>query len=268
MSTARDVLIVLTWSCFVSPTDAQETNRVEAAIADLEADGRPSDLKLFLFQGCPQEDPAGVAVFEAVQDMPLDPWGLTDLARAFTFRAYPNCGYAPLNAWYVRAFERLRADGALGPAEAFVIGLANNEARLVNRDMQEALLQGAEDPGFIGGRYEEEMVRIALSHRPRDLWISEALAAFHRTIPRQSVASATYRLSRELGSEFYEEIARQASTLDDVAFFTIVHALASEIQDERADPNAAGMEALRTMAASRARYPWDELPRARRPPIR
>jgi hypothetical protein len=241
---------------------------VEAAIADLEADGRPSALELFIFQGCPQEDPRGVAVFEAVQNMRLDPWGLADLARAFTFRAYPNCGYAPLDAWYVRVFERLRADRALGPGQAFIIGLGNNEARLITPDMQEALLQGAEDPGFIGGRYEEEMVRIALSHRPRDLWISEALAAFHRTIPRQSITSATYRLSREFGSEFYEELARRAPTMDDVIFFTVIHALASEIQDERADPNADGMEELRAIAASRARYPSDELPRARRPPIR
>jgi hypothetical protein len=269
MTTVRATLLaVIGWSCAGPALDAQSLTRVEAAIADLSADGRPNDHGLFLFRTCPQDDPAGRAVFDAVKDMPLDPWGLQQLAGMLTFQVYPNCGYAPLNEWYVGVLEKLRADRALGPGEAFVIRLGDNEARLVTPDMQEALIRAAEDPGFIGGRYEEEMIRIALTHRPRELWIAEAISAFRRAIPSQTITFATYSLSREFGSEFYERIASEAPTLSDDVFLTIIRALSTEIQDQRADPNAAGMGALREMAERRARSPSDELLRAPRPALR
>lgn len=269
MSIPRALLLALL-AClhYASLAGAQGVTRVEAAIADLEADGRPDNGELFLFDGCPQDDPDGLAVFEAVRDMSLDPWGLAELAGNLTFRVYPNCGYTPLDEWYSGVFERLHAARALGPASSFVIRLGLNEARLIKSDMQEALLRAAEDPNFMGGRPREQLVGTALYYRPRELWLDESISALRRAIPRQSIADITYRLSREFGSEFYERLVAEAPTLNDEVFFTVIHALGSEIQDERADPNARGMEALRVMAATRARVPWDSLPRAHRPPIR
>jgi hypothetical protein len=268
MTIVRSVLLAVLGGLCASSGAAQAVGRVEAAIADLAADGRPDNHELFLFyNGCPQDDADGLAVFEAVREMALEPRGLAELAGMLTSGVYAICGYAPLDEWYAHAFERLHAEGAAGAASAFVIRLGYS-GRPIYLDMQEALLRAAEDPDFMGGRPREELVRTALYYRPRELWIDEAISAFRRAIPPQSIRYETFRLSREFGGVFYERLVREAPTLTDEAFLAVIRALGTEIRDGRADPNAAGMEELRAMTEVRAENPTDELPRGRLQSVR
>jgi len=95
---------------------AQESDRRGQALEDLQ-DGDIDRINLFMFKGCPQEDPQGVAVFEAVRDVQLDAWGISRLASAFVWGGvYPDCAYAPLDMWLADAFRRIHEAGNSGAA--------------------------------------------------------------------------------------------------------------------------------------------------------
>lgn len=118
----------------------------EAAVRDLEADGYVDEYGLFNFRGCPQGDPTGQAVFEAVQAVELHGHGLVSLARALAYEVYPDCDYEPLSSWIAGIFDQLHARGEVGPATSFVRGLGPR----IDRRLQEALFRAAEDTEFAG----------------------------------------------------------------------------------------------------------------------
>jgi hypothetical protein len=243
------------------PAHAQVPERTpQAALDDLAADGLVSNLSLFRFQGCPQDDPVGRAVFEAVRNVDLDLRGYESvrLVRVMSRDKYPDCGYAPLNAWIVEMIDRWHANGEWGSLDSFAGGLRWMEITIEGA-VQEALLRAAEDEqGPTAAR--EVIADAALRWRPAERHIEEGIAAFGRTIPRQTKTSRTYYLGRTFGADFFRAFAAVAPTYTDDQLFTIVSAIGSDVRNGRVPPNVAGLEALRAEVRRRPDLPpWAQI---------
>jgi hypothetical protein len=263
------VTAALFMSALASPVLAQPANRsVEAALEDLR-DGY-ADTEAFFFAGCPQDDPLGRTIFEAVRDVPLDGEGRVSLARRFANSVYPHCEYQPLHAWLVALFEELRATGQDGAAHSFaqVFERATREEGFTVDDrLRAALLRAAEDDvTFLEGT-RGLFVIVAFKNRPASAMVEEAVAALSMRIPRQTKASLTYKMSREHGAAFYQAAARAARRMTDDDLFLLVVSIRSEINDGRADPRARGLEPLRAEIARRPELvrSYVDIPRERRP---
>jgi hypothetical protein len=230
----------------------------QAALEDLRADGLVSSARLFLFEGCPQVDPVGRAVFDAVRDIDLRGYGSVQLVGVFAQGTYPGCGYAPLNEWIVEMIDRWHANGEWDSLELYARSLRWPEVT-IEAGVQEALLRAAEDEqGPTAAR--EVIADAALRWRPVERHIEEGIASFGRSIPRQTKTSWTYYLGRTFGADFFRAFAAVAPTYTDDQLFTIVSAIGTDVRHGRVPANAAGLGLLRAEISRRPNLPpWAEI---------
>ncbi len=242
MTTRPFLLTLLT--CAVLGADvasAQEERSPEAALRHLDQ-GYITRSTLFNFVGCPQDDATGRAVFEAVKDEEVDARTLVELARALAWDgAYPDCDYAPLNAWMVEAFVRLHQAGEIGAAASF----ARSVSPRIDEDLSSTLLVAAADESFAGEGPRSTIATAAVFNLESGKQVEAAVAAFERSMPRSWIADATRRLSRTSGAEFFRRLATEGTEVSDETMFTITGVIRHEIFDGRVDAGDDGLDLLR-----------------------
>lgn len=254
-------LAALTGLLLRQPALGQVPERTpQAALDDLAADGLVSNLSLFRFQGCPQDDPVGRAIFDALRDADFDLRGYESvrLVRVVSRDKYPDCNYAPLNAWIVEMIDRWHVNDEWAALEAFARSLRWMEVT-IEGDVQAALLRAAEDEQ--GPNAAREVIAdAALRWRPVERHLEEGIAAFSRSIPRQTKTSWTYYLGRTFGADFFRAFAAVAPTYTDDQLFTIVSAIGTDVRHGRVPANAAGLGLLRAEISRRPNLPpWAEI---------
>lgn len=239
---------------------AQAPDRTpQAAVEDLQADGLVSRASLFLFDGCPQNDPVGQAIFSAVRDVEVHGYGSVQLVQVLMQGTYPACGYEPLNRWVAEVVNRWHTGGEWDELEYFArllpdLGIA------IEPDLQEALLRAAEDQAAGPTWTRAVLADAALQFRPEDRQVREAVAAFARTIPDQTKTSWTYYLGRTFGAEFFQAFAQVAPTYTDDQLFPIVSAISTDVRNGRVPPDAAGLAQLRAEIRRRPDLPpWAQI---------
>lgn len=252
---------------FARVLEAQEDRRsVEAALANLQAPGGPTAPEFFQFQGCPQQDATGRAVFNAVRDAEVRPHGRAALAMSLAWNAYPACAYEPLDNWLVEVFEDLVAAGEDGAANSLASGLwrkAQDDGFTLDDNLREAFLRAAENETLLEGP-RRQFVTAAFVNRPEGVLVGEVVDLLFRDVPRSSRSFMIARMSRERGAVFYPALARVAQRMTDDQLFLLTTSLAEEIRMGRAEPQAAGLEALRAEVARRPELPsWAQIPRER-----
>ena len=260
MKLSRTVTLIAIGLVVSSDVQGQVADRSpERALEDL-ADGKVDRPGLFIFDGCPQQDPTGQAVFQAIQGIELSGHRAVDLAVALGVGgAYPDCDYPPLNAWMLSTLQGLYERGERGPAGMF----ARTLEPVIPLPMHDLLLHAAAAPAFAGGP-ARDLASAALYRRPRERWIEEAIAAFRRPVPTEWKTSTTYHLGREFGAVFFRTVAREAPNLDDATLFIISSAIGSDVRDGHVNPNAGGLSELRDALDRRPNVPRTLIP-SRRP---
>lgn len=243
---------------FATCAEAQVSERAQAALADL-ADERVLDGGLFIFRGCPQSDPEGRAIFEAVERTRLDSSDQIELVMAYRWNhTYPNCGYAPLDDWFVSVFEQLHADQDAAAMSSFAGALrVMSGLGPITPGLRDAMYRAAED-GAIDRELRETIAMAAFEtsqarEMPEAVKIEEGVAGLRRSLPRRE--TMVYHLSRTYGGAFFQALARVAPTFSDGDFGLVVQAIAVEVIDGRLDPAAGGLDAIRTELARRGQDP-------------
>ena len=262
-----------------APLAGQTDRTVESAIQDLQSDGFPTDINLFRFRGCPQEDRIGREVFNAVKDVEMRGRELARLAVWFSQDTYPHCEFQDLTEWLVEVVERLHAareEGALtefadgvgqrtpelepSPNGGYTIRFRPLSADRVENRLQRALIRVAEDSLLLRG-VRERVATAALAKRPEELHVEDFVRFAGSSIPRTVKTRRIYYLSREFGSSFFAPVAAVAETLSDEDLFTLSSAIGTDVRDGRVDPNAEGLDEIRAVVCGRPSMPpWAHIP--------
>lgn len=281
---ARIVLLVLgltllsPWNGLASLA-AQTDRTVESAVRDLQSDGVPTDVNLFRFRGCPQQDPVGRDIFNAVTDMEIRGRNLARLAVWLGQDAYPHCDFEELTDWLIEVVEHLHAAREEGALTDFAAGVGQrmperepnsqgghtirlpplSAGRVENR-LQRAMIRVAEDSSLLRG-VRERVATAALAKRPEELHVEDFVRFAASSIPRTVKTRRIYYLSREFGSSFFAPVAAVAETLSDDDLFTLSSAIGTDVRDGRVNPNAEGLDEIRAVVCSRPSMPpWAHIP--------
>ena len=255
------------WLVFLLPlgtTDvaAQFVRTPEDALNDLGDNGWLNEVRLFRFDGCPQDDPVGREIFDSVRDVELEPTTLARMAGVLTEGTYPQCQFRPLHEWLVEVVNRLRSAGGSGltllATHLGHVGLVPEG--IIERDLQLAFLGAAEDESLSLGT-RARIASMALEYRPPDVRVREVIEVLSRPIPRHTKRTWTFMLGRTHGSEFFIPLALAATTFSDYDLATVTTAIGSDVRDGRVHADAAGLEALRELVRQRPGLPpWAQIP--------
>lgn len=235
----------------VMEASAQDRRTVEAALGHL-GEGSLTRPSLFAFEGCPQADATGRAIFEAVRSLDVDARTLVQLAIAFSFDgAYPDCDYAPLNEWMVESFRRLHRTGETGPATSFARSISS-----VRRDLSDAFMEAAADPAFAGDGPRGVLADAAVfGLADESSQVEVAVAGFGSDVPRSWVANTSRRLARSRGADFFREVSGEATEMSDPIMFTIADVLRTDIVDGILEPDSEGLDLIRRSVETRQEVP-------------
>lgn len=199
-----------------------------------------------LFEGCPQQDPAGRSVFEAVSAADLPPTALAELSSRWG-EPLATCGYAPLDAWFAVALRTLSGSGDDSAVMMFVDRLPADLPGWIREELWRA--RTSRDPnGFLGAFIASKAVRSTDASQRVDLLI----AAFRdRSVSREWIYREAGLLIGEQPEAYLRALAQRSSDLSDDRLEDVLASVLANIRSGRLSAGSAGLEGLRQSVRER-----------------
>lgn len=203
-----------------------------------------------LFEGCPQDDEEGRAMFEAVSNADLPSSAVAELSGRWA-APFAECGYAPLELWYQEALRSLFDSGDPSAVMTFVQSLPAS----LPDPLREELWRGRamEYPGgFLGDFIASKAVRGSTPSQSVDLTVS---AFRDRRLSRQWIYREAGRLMREQPDAYLRSVAQAAGGFNDERLEDVLRSILASVQSGRIPEDAGGLEALRQSVRNRDGLP-------------
>lgn len=202
------------------------------------------------FTACPQDDPNGRAVFEAVAGASISTVALRELSLRWS-RPFRDCGYQPLEMWYQDALAQIVESADHASAFQFLSSLPPD----INEQMRQILWRAVESGRFsaeVAGSFASSAVRATDS----DYWINRTIAAFQdRRVPDAWVETETSVLLREHADAFLPALGQASGTLSDRRLTQVLSVVGAAVGRGVVTPSFSGLDALRAEASTRSGVP-------------